>query len=208
MIIRNVDNRWVVCNYNYLMIVPDGVGKDENSVKNFIHNYLAKTKDNFVSNQDTKNISRDTMPKDFVENSYSKLFGFIDMITIGSVLDTVKVALWSGNLREHVMLKNSRYIENVIVYVDEDDMVNVELPEGEDSSERYTIMNMNLDYLELFGKPEISNMIENVTKSVRDECHEKARNIRNYAGYKDFANYLTDCDVTLLSDEGFGDLLR
>lgn len=207
MIVRKVDNKWIVCNYNYLMIAPAEIGDDENAVKNYVHSILSKSKEAFVSNSNTDIIKSETMNDDFRYTSYSNLLGFVDMLTIGSVIDTVKVALWIGSIREPVMLNNSRYIENVIVEID-DEMVYVEIPEDSEGNSTYPILSFSMDYLELYDSPELIKMISDISKSVRDECRNKANDIRNHAGYKEFAKYLTDCDLTLLTDEGFGDLLR
>jgi hypothetical protein len=67
---------------------------------------------------------------------------------------------------------------------------------------------VSLDDLEVYESEEVLNVINGMSDSVAKECEDKANGIRKSASNKALVDKLSNCDLTLLTDEGLWNLIN
>lgn len=190
MIIRRIENKWLVLNYNYLALleVTEELGSEWQ-----VHDYFRNSVQSYCENGCTS-------------NKPHTLSAFIDAKMIPSVLNTVKIALWEGELEQRVTAHNDAMTDTVIIRIDSSFMVYVEKLYGEESVG--IIDPISLDNLEFLENDEVQAIIHGISgDNVVQECIDKANRLRDSANNKHMLDNLNNCDLTLMGDEDLAWLL-
>ena len=195
MIINKIEDRWVICNYNFICLLPitDYMQNDWEVREHFRHKI-----DSFCKNPTTP---------DNLEDMRTHAFGpFIEAGLINIIINTVKVALWEGMTEQTLEVFKDSDADSILVRVNEDFTVSVDaMVEG---CEVPIITPIPLDDLEFFERDDVQNILSGMNERVAEECYNKAKALRNAVGNSPLTQVLSDCDITLLTDEGLRDLLK
>ena len=183
MLIKDIGKKWLVCNYNYVSLLDKNNHDSEYSVREYYKSIM----------------------KTYAESSNSiygvhKFGAFIDALALPQLLDLAKYALWTGMIEHRVSCYHNDFYDDVIVRIDSDFMVEAELTTGD------SIVSIAdpilMDDLELFEREDVKEFLHGITVGVKNECKDKADCLRVRMRNEDSFKILTNCDLTLMSDEG------
>ena len=103
-------------------------------------------------------------------------------------------------IEHRVSCYHNDFYDDVIVRIDSDFMVEAELTTGD------SIVSIAdpilMDDLELFEREDVKEFLHGITVGVKNECKDKADCLRVRMRNEDSFKILTNCDLTLMSDEG------
>ncbi len=195
MIINRIEDKWVICNYNYICLLPVvDYMQDEWQVREHFRRKIS----DFCTKPSTPNT---------VEEMRAHAFGhFIDAGMLNVIINTVKVAMWEGLTEQRLEVFKDPEAEGIIIRVNEDFTVSVEAIV--DGIEVPIVTPIPLDDLEFYEREDIQQILTGMTKQVAEECRSKAKTLRDAVGHSPITQVLSDCDITLLMDEGLRDLLK
>lgn len=195
MIINKIEDRWVICNYNYICLLP---------VTDYCQNDW-QIRERFRDK--IKNFCAHPASPDNLEDMRVHAFGpFIDSSLVNVIINTVKVALWEGYTEQRLEVFKDPNAEGVLIRVNEDFTVSVDAVI--DGCEVPLVTPIPLDDLEFLEREDVQNILKGMTESVAKECHDKARVLREAVNNSPMSQILSDCDITLLTDEGLRELLK
>lgn len=195
MIITKVADKWVICNYNYIALLPiTEYLQNEYQVR---EHFKAKI-NAFCTGKATPNT---------IEDVREHAFGpFIDARMLTSIINVVKVILYEGLTEQRIEVFKDPHAEGILVHVNEDFTVSIETITEDILVPLVTPI--PLDDLEFYERDDVHKIIEGMTDSVAEECHNKANALRAAVSENPVTELLSDCDITLLMDEGLRQLLE
>lgn len=195
MIINKIEDRWVICNYNYICLLP---------VTEFYQN-------DYQVREHFRDLIRRFCSKPISPNNCEDIrthaFGpFIDAQLVNIIINTVKVALWEGYTEQQLEVFKDPNAEGILIRVNEDFTVSVEA--SINGCNVPVITPIPLDDLEFLERDDIQDILKGMDARVAQECNDKAHTLREAVGYSPMSQILSDCDITLLTDEGLRELLK
>lgn len=195
MIVNKIGDRWVICNYNYICLLP-------------VVDYLSEEwqiREHF-KNKITDFCNHLEDAKTLVERQSHAFGQFIDAGLLKIIIDAVKVCMWEGLVEQRCEAFKDSDTDSVVIRVNEDFTVSVEAIF--DGTAVPIIIPIPLDDLEFCEQDAVQNILQGMTPEVAKECRNKAKALREAVAYSPVPEMLSDCDITLLMDEGLRDLLR
>jgi hypothetical protein len=194
MLVKSLpDNRWLIVNYNYLYLLPENLKFDNESS---VRQYFVTLMTDFCKDYEKCNTTMLHM-----------FGGFMTKDMVKFLLNSVKYMLYEGCISQ-----TCDFIDENIPYtltIDVNEKLEAEiLFTSEILDEIRDFPSVSLDDLEVYESEEVLNVINGMSDSVAKECEDKANGIRKSASNKALVDKLSNCDLTLLTDEGLWNLIN
>ena len=187
MLLKQVNNKWIVFNYNYFTIHP--ITNELNEEWKMRDYYKNKIKQYCESGN-------------YGNYPIHKFANFIDARIIDSIINNTKIALWEGVLEKRVTTYRYDYTDSVLITIesiedDNDFEVRIETTEDNDIIE---IGSISLDYLEFIENNK--EYFSGINDGVAEEMNNKSNYLRSIVNKRYITNSLSNCDITFMADEG------
>lgn len=188
MDIKKIEGRWVIVQYNYVALLPEDCGLEDEQA---VHSYLKKKVRTFC--------------KEYPENDlgyYHVLESFMSIDMLNMLINGVKYTLYNGLVERNLCFVDTQihYTLNILINAD----MLVELTVTSDEFDNvHTYRDVSLDDLEFFETEEMKALLESMSSDAREKCAERAMQIREKTEQhgKGIAKRLSNCELTLIDDE-------
>lgn len=188
MEIKNIEGRWVIIQYNYVALLPEDCGLEDEGA---VHQYLKKKIRTFC--------------KDYPENDlgYYHIFeSFMSIDMLNMLINGVKYTLYNGLIERKLCFVDTQihYTLNILINTD----MFVEITVTSDEFDNVHIYrDVSLDDLEFFETEGMKSLFESMSNDVHKDCVQRAIQLRERTRNvgRGVATRLSDCELTVVDDE-------